>query len=214
MLKSKMNGRVLFILLVGLLCLGFLLVGCGNGATDAGPSVEPSAEPSAEANEDPQEQGQVYDFYNKVELGQTKEEVDAVLGVDAEELTPDIHSYENEDGYGVTIGLSTMLSPTDANAVFTKMVSGSKWTEYQLQADFRKENAISDDQAANIIEGMTYDEVKGLLGSEGIEISLSQQYDGSIEVERSWYKDSIVSLFSISFNGTDGNGIVTTVNNL
>ena len=213
MLRAKMNGRSLLILLVGLLCSGFLLVGCGNGATDAEPSVEPSAKPSANLSEDSLEQGQVYDFYNKVELGQTKEEVDATLGVDAEELTSDILSYENDKGYGVTIGLSTMLSSTDTNEVFTKMLSGSKWTEYQLQDAFRKENAISDDQAASITEGMTYDEVKAILGSEGVEISLSKQYGGSIEVERSWYKDSIVSLFSVNFNGLDGNGTASAVNN-
>lgn len=212
MLHFKMNARRLFVFLVGLICLSLLLVACGNDTTDATPSAEPGGEPS-NLSEDVQVSEEVYDLYNKVQLKQTKEEVDQALGVKAEELTSDTYSYQDENGYGVTIGLSTLFSSTDTNEVFTKMMSGDKWLEYQLQEAFRKENAITDEQAASITEGMTYDEVKATLGSEGVEIALSQQYDGSVEIERAWYKDSVVSLFSINFNGIDGKGTVTTVNN-
>lgn len=196
-MRFKSKGLALFVLLIAV--TGLLFTGCGQ----SGGSSSSDSSGTAESQGDP------YALYNKVEMGQTKEEVDAALGVTPEELTSDIYIYTDEDGYSVSVGFSTILSDNNTAEVLTKMIYGTKTAEYMNSIG--RENEITDEQAAQITEGMTYDEVKAILGSDGIEQSMGNTYGGGVTVTRVWLKNGLISGLSLEFMGTDGSSPVTLV---
>jgi len=193
----RFKSFALSVLLISLISL--LFSGCGQS----------SGSSSSDGSSDAESQGDPYALYNKVEMGQTKEEVDAALGVTPEELTSDIYVYTDEDGYSVSVGFSTILSDSDTNEVLTKMIYGTKTAEYMNAIG--KENEITEEQASQITQGMTYDEVKTILGSDGIEQSMSNSYGGGVTVTRVWLKDGIISGLSLEFTGTDGSSPVSLI---
>lgn len=192
-----MRFKGLFVLLISLISL--LFSGCGQSGGGS----------SADSGSGAESQGDPYALYNKVEMGQTKEEVDAALGVTPEELTTDVYIYTDEDGYSVSVGFSTILSDSNTNEVLTKMIYGTKTAEYMNAIG--KENEITDEQAAQITQGMTYDEVKTILGSDGIEQSMTNSYGGGVTVTRVWLKDGIISGLSLEFTGTDDSSPVSLI---
>lgn len=103
----------------------------------------------------------VYNFYNKVTLGQAKADVEAVLGVAPEtDANGESVFYDPGNGYGVSVVYGA------DNLVTTKtllLASGA--------VDFLALNnaAVNESQVASIKEGMTYNEVKAILGVEGME---------------------------------------------
>lgn len=193
----RFKGFALSVLLISLISL--LFSGCGQSGGSS----------SSDGSSDAESQGDPYALYNKVEMGQTKEEVDAALGVTPEELTSDIYVYTDEDGYSVSVGFSTILSDSDTNEALTKMIYGTKTAEYMNAIG--KENEITEEQASQITQGMTYDEVKTILGSDGIEQSMSNSYGGGVTVTRVWLKDGIISGLSLEFTGTDGSSPVSLI---
>ncbi|WKY48293.1 hypothetical protein Q5O24_02880 [Eubacteriaceae bacterium ES3] len=200
-MRFKLKGPGLFFLLISLVSLLFLFTGCGQS--------DSSSTGSSDSNSTAESQGDPYALYNKVEIGQTKEEVDENLGITPEELASDIYIYTDKDGYSVSVSFSTILSDTDTNEVLTKMIYGTKTAEYISSVG--KENEITDEQAAQITEGMTYDEVKTILGSDGIEQSMSGAYGGGVTVSRIWMKDGIISGLVLEFMGTEGSSTVDLI---
>jgi outer membrane protein assembly factor BamE (lipoprotein component of BamABCDE complex) len=202
MMRFKLKGPGLFFLLISLVGLLFLFSGCGQ-------SDSTSSTGSSDSNTTTESTGDPYALYNKVELGQTKEEVDENLGITPEELASDIYIYTDEDGYSVSVSFSTILSDDNSNEVLTKMIYGSKTAEYISSVG--KENEITEEQAAQITEGMTYDEVKTILGSDGIEQTMSGAYGGGVTVNRIWMKDGIISGLVLEFSGTEGSSTVDLI---
>lgn len=104
----------------------------------------------------------IYNFYNKVQMSQTKTEVDAALAVISEVDEDGLHTYiEANTGYGVFIHynvygrvtLKGIVAPEDGNELI--VLSNA---------------TVSKDQLAAIKKGMTYEWLRFLLGGEGIEV--------------------------------------------
>ncbi|MEI6579639.1 MAG: hypothetical protein WCN92_09285, partial [Eubacteriales bacterium] len=109
----------------------------------------------------------IFDFYNKVQIDQTKEQVVAELGVAGKESTQlkNSFSYTNADtGYGVSVIFS------DANKATSKTLIYSDRKE--LAGLFNK--TVTQAQSDTIKKGMTYDQIKSILGEDGVEISTTQ----------------------------------------
>ncbi|WP_373482205.1 hypothetical protein [Acetobacterium sp.] len=142
----------------------------------------------------------IYTFYDKVQLGQTKAEVDTALGVTAKEPMADIFQYTDKNGNGVMIGLSSAFSQDGTSKfVFDKRVEGLEAYLIKLPDDKR----ITAEQAQSITEGMTYEEVKAKLGGEGYELNSTQGFEGKPEITRVWMKKGI-SMLTVKFSGPDG----------
>jgi len=109
----------------------------------------------------------VFDFYNKVQMDQTKAQVDAVLGVAGKAGTQLANSFTYTDpntGYGVSVVYG------DKNTVTSK-------TLFYLNREdlaFLFSKKVTQAQADKITKGMTYDQIKTLLGVDGIEVSSTQ----------------------------------------
>lgn len=182
MKKTKLFSMVIISLL-----LAFTVAGCGGGSS-GGSSSGSQSSGSKET---------VFEFYNKVQLDQTKAQVDAELGVTPQKSTQmeNIYVYVNEDtGFGVSVmynenGLATsktLFYPTAEELAFLTT------------------KAVTQEQADKIADGASYEEVKTALGGDGIETSATQIPfdDNKISTIRIWVnKDG--SMIQAVF-GTDG----------
>lgn len=205
MMRFKVNSTGLFILMVSLIGL-LLLSGCGQSGGGSGSGSSTSGENTSSTT---QNEGDPYGFYNQVQMGQTKEQVDAALGVTPEELATDSYIYTDKDGYAVAVGFSDILSKSGAPEVLSKMIYGTKSAWYMNSVG--KKNEITDEQAAKITEGMSYDQVKTILGSDGIENTTMSNYDGTVNITRIWLKDGVISGLALIFKGADGGGTVVQI---
>ncbi|HEY5556714.1 hypothetical protein [Acetobacterium sp.] len=197
------NLKTLGLVIVTLVCLIGLLAGCGQGST--------STKDDTNTKEDPQKKEAMYNLYNKVELKQTKEQVDTELGVTPTELSTDIYDYADKSGYGVSVGFSSIMAADNTTKeVITKRLSG--WEKYLTTAP--DADRITDEQAARITEGMTFDEVKSILGTEGFELSRTQNYQSAPAIERIWIKKGLASMMSVTFSGPEGTDKVALVANV
>jgi len=109
----------------------------------------------------------VFDFYNKVQMEQKKEDVDTALGVNGKESTmlDNCYDYINQDtGYGVSILYG------DENQVTSKTLLYN--SDEELASLCNKK--VTQKQADSITEKMTYEEIKDLLGGDGIQINSTQ----------------------------------------
>lgn len=109
----------------------------------------------------------VFEFYDKVQLDQTKAQVDTELGVTPQASTQmeNIFVYVNEDtGFGVSVMYNE-------NGLAT-----SKTLFYPNVEDlaFLTPKAVTQEQADSIPDGATYDEIKTILGEDGIETDATQ----------------------------------------
>ncbi|WKY45788.1 hypothetical protein Q5O14_06730 [Eubacteriaceae bacterium ES2] len=101
-----------------------------------------------------------FDFYNRVELGETKDQVEADLGVTGV-LSDGTYQYVDEaTGFGV------MVVYDSGNTVNMKTIYNADETEIMALSDA----VVTEEQGNSITEGMSYDDVVSLLGTEGIEI--------------------------------------------
>ncbi|MBC3796977.1 hypothetical protein [Acetobacterium tundrae] len=139
----------------------------------------------------------VFDFYNKVQFDQTKDQVDTELGIlptESAQLKNAFNYNEEDTGYGVSIILNE-------NGLVT-----SKTLIYPTSKDiaFLTTKAVTQEQADKITDGMSYNEVKNLLGSEGTEINGTQIpfEDNKVSYIRVWINDD-ESMIRVVF-GTDG----------
>jgi hypothetical protein len=169
MSKNKVS-RLAFIVFMG---MTFLLTGCGKRL--------------------PEEDA--YRFYNLIQVGQTRSEVEAALEVIPEESNNEF-TYVNEDtGFGVTITYDA------SNKVTSKIIYNAdedKIIRYN-------ESEVNEDQKASIVQGMTYEEVTKILGSEGLEIgTLENPLDKTTPIYVMMWMNKDKTGYFISFVGKKG----------
>ena len=99
-------------------------------------------------------------FYSQVNLGMEKSQVESTLGVKPEEKDGTYIYTDDQTGFGVQISYDA------SNLVTSKVLYHDQDSEIMGLSNA----SVSEDQMASITEGMPYDEVKSLLGSEGTEI--------------------------------------------
>ncbi len=200
--SAKSWGLIGFILLCSLL----LLSGCGQP-----PGEKDSTDQSADkADENISSSENVSDFFNKVQIGQTKAEVDAALGVTPTSPVEGAFDYVDENGNGVTV-IFTERSLGDGSpkvALSKKLIGTEKYI-----TETPDDQRITEEQAEKIIEGMTYDEVKSILGQDGIVVSEAEGIAGSITTERYWIKPGLASMLSVTFAGPGGSDLSTFIFN-
>ncbi|PKM71415.1 MAG: hypothetical protein CVU92_08575 [Firmicutes bacterium HGW-Firmicutes-17] len=171
--------------------LAVVLAGCG-GSTSSGST----------AGQSTVSKDTVYEFYDKVQFDQTKEQVDAELGITPTESSQMKNSftYVNED---TSFGVSVLFGE---NGLAT-----SKTLFYSMTEDlaFLTPKAVTKEQAESIPEGATYDEVKNILGGDGTETSATQIpfEDNKVSYIRVWVNQDGTMLQAVFL--TDG-----TTNNI
>lgn len=152
----------------------------------------------------------ISDFFNKVQIGQTKAEVDALLGVPPTSPIEGAFEYLDKNGNGVTvIFMERSLGDGSPKVALSKKLIGTEKYIIEIADDQR----ITEEQAEKIIEGMTYDEVKSILGQEGIVVSQSEGAAGAITTERYWIKPGLASMLSVTFAGQGGSDLSTFIFN-
>lgn len=136
-----------------------------------------------------------YRFYNLIQVGQTRTEVEAALGVIPEESNSEFNYINEDNGFGVTIAY-------DANNKVTSK------TIYNADEDkFLRYNKseVSADQKASITQGMTYKQVTDILGSEGLEVStLENPLDKTTPIYVMIWLNKDKTGYFISFVGKKG----------
>lgn len=151
----KNKFKLFLVMGIGMALL-LVLSGCGN-STDSSNTTGQSAV-SKET---------VFEFYDKVQLDQTKEQVDTELGVIPTESTQleDSFVYVNEKtGFGVSVLFN------ENGLVMSKTLL---YPDFEDIA-FLTQKAVTLEQADSIPEGASDEEVKTILGGAGIEISATQ----------------------------------------
>lgn len=183
--------KLYFMMGIGIM-LAIVLAGCSGGSTNS----------SSSAGQSNVSRATVYEFYDKVQLDQTKEQVDGELGVMPTESAQMKNSftYVNDD---TSFGVSVLF---DENGIAT-----SKTLFYPMTEDlaFLTPKAVTKEQAESIPEGATYDEVKNILGGDGTETSATQIpfEDNKVSYIRVWVNQDGTMLQAVFL--TDG-----TTNNI
>lgn len=204
MTKSRIKRLIL--LLVLLVFSSVFMAGCGQQSTQDADGGSETGDRS-EAVDSTATLDKIYAFYDKVQLGQTKAEVDTALGVTAKEPMTDVFQYTDANGNGVMIGLSSVFSQDGSSkVVFNKSVEGLEAYLITLPDDKR----VTDEQAQSITQGMTYEETKAKLGGDGYELSSTQGFEGKPEIDRVWMKKGI-SMITVKFSGPDGTDVAKTI---
>lgn len=189
-----------------LLCTLVLLTACGQPAGDKGGTDKATNQNDEKVSS----VENVSDFFNKVQIGQTKAEVDAALGVTPTSPIEGAFDYVDENGNGVTIiFMERSLGDGSPKVALSKKLIGSE--KYITEAT--DDQRITEAQAEKIVEGMTYDEVKTILGQEGIVVSEAEGTAGAITTERYWVKPGIASMLSVTFAGSGGSDLSTFILN-
>ena len=182
-----MNKLKLFWGMVITLAFMLVLAGCSGDSTNS----------SSTAGRSNVSRDTVYEFYDKVKLNQTKEQVDAELGVTPTESSQlkNSFTYVNED---TSFGVSVLF---DENGLAT-----SKTLFYSMTEDlaFLTTKTVTKEQAESIPNGATYDEVKNILGGEGTETSATQIpfEDNKVSYIRVWVNQDGTMLQAVFL--TDG----------
>lgn len=207
MTKSSIKRLILLIAL--LVFASVFIAGCSQPSTPTTPDSDSGTETtdSTTTTDSTAALEKIYALYDKVQFGQTKAEVDAALGVTAKEAMTDIFQYLDANGNGVMIGMSSVFSQDgNTRVVLNKSVEGLATYLITLPDDQR----VTDEQAQSITEGMTYDEIKTMLGGDGYELSSAQGFEGKPEIDRVWMKEGI-SMLTVKFAGPDGTDVSTVI---
>lgn len=143
---------------------------------------------------------EVYNFYNLTQLYQTQSEVEATLGVEPVVEDKDYTYLDEKTQFGVTVNYD------DSGKVVSKMLYSENDDNY-LKLN---RSDVSEDQKSSITQGMTYEEVKTILGGEGIEMG---SYDNPLDKSKplylmGWLNSDKTGIY-VSFVGK--NGTVFTV---
>lgn len=163
-----MNKLKNFMLIISCcIILTLVFIACSSSSSDS-----PPANNSTDAKD-----SNVLEFYKKVELGMTKDQVDTALGLEAKADTSQFaikgsYNYEDFDtGYGVSIIYN------DKNLVFAKTAIYGSNSEIASLC----KKAVKEEQVDKITKGMAYKEIINLLGGEGVECNLTaSETDGSV----------------------------------
>lgn len=102
-------------------------------------------------------------FYNAIKLDQSKADVDKTLGVGTPEKVEESCYYKDPDS-----GYTVMVMYGDNDNVLMKTLIMPKGGAKELAA--MNKATVTADQVANITTGMTYEEVKKILGGDGVEV--------------------------------------------
>ncbi|MEL7662372.1 hypothetical protein [Acetobacterium wieringae] len=204
-ISAKNWGLIGFVLLCSLV----LLTGCGQPAGQKDSSDQADGQTTEKESTD-QADDNISDFFNKVQIGQTKAEVDAALGVTPTSPVEGAFDYVDENGNGVTvIFMERSLGDGSPKVALSKKLIGTE--KYITEAT--DDQRITAEQAEKITEGMTYDEVKGILGQDGFVVSETEGSGGAITTERYWVKPGIASMLSVTFAGPAGSDLSTFILN-
>lgn len=134
-------------------------------------------------------------FYSQVQLGMEKSQVESALGVKPEEIDETYVYIDNQTGYGVQISYD----------ISDQVVSKMLYHEDDTKVMELSNASVTEDQLAGITEGMPYQEVKSLLGSEGTEIiEMANPVDmNNPVVMMIWFNDDETG-FYVTFLGHQG----------
>lgn len=138
-----------------------------------------------------------YNFYNKVAINQTKAEVDSVLGVEPVMDTDGSYLYSDQ-ATGYTVNVFYSAGGLVTTKVLIVVESGGEWLKLSPAT-------VTESQVPKITEGMKYDEVKNILGSDGLELA-AMIYPGTkdkIVYTLVWVNPDFSSL-SVTFDGETG----------
>lgn len=138
-----------------------------------------------------------YNFYNKVQINQTKSDVGKSLGVEPTVDTDGSYIYlDPATGYAVNVFYSA------GDIVTTKVLlaptGGGDWMKLSNAA-------VTEDQVQSIQDGMTYNEVNEMLPGEGLEMA-AMIYPGTkdkIAYLLVWI-NSDFSVINVTFDGDTG----------
>ncbi len=143
-----------------------------------------------------------YDFYNKVAINQTKAEVDSALGVEAVSDTDGSYIYTDPN---TDFSVNVIYSASDlvTAKILIPPAGGGEWMKFSTAT-------VTESQVPSIAEGMTYDEVKNILGGEGLELAV-MIYPGTKDLVvyvLTWINPDFSSL-SVVFDGETGKVLMT-----
>ncbi|MEI6602421.1 MAG: hypothetical protein WCL54_02930 [Clostridia bacterium] len=190
------KGKILALAVVTVMLLT-MSMGCTQTKTD----TNTPAGNATKAPGNPQQGGTtketVFDFYNKVSIGQAKAKVDTALGVKGTESTMLKNSFTYVD-QNTSFGVSVLFNDKNNATAKTLIYPVNEALAFLTVAPVTQ--ALSD----QIKAGMTYDAVKALLGGEGTEINQTQIpfNDNKISVIRIWVNADGSKIQSVF--GTDG----------
>jgi len=139
----------------------------------------------------------LYDFYNKVAINQTKAEVDKTLGVEPVMDTDGSYRYYDEST-GYTVNVFYSAGGLVTTKVLIVVEGGGDWIKLSTAT-------VNESQVPKITEGMNYDEVKNILGGDGLELA-AMIYPGTndkIVYTLVWVNPDFSSL-SVTFDGETG----------
>lgn len=134
-------------------------------------------------------------FYSQIQLGMEKSQVDSTLGVKPEEKDGTFIYRDDQTDFGVQISYDA------SDLVTSKILYHDNDSAIMGLSDA----SVTEDQMASITEGMTYDAVKSLLGSEGTEIiEMANPVDPNNPVVMMiWFNDDQTG-FYVTFLGHNG----------
>jgi len=200
MIKAKLRPIAVCIsVLVGMLVF---FSGCDKDDTNTNANIGANAntnvdiKTNAEAIAENTSKNEPYGLYDKVQINQTKDEVDSMLDPNTKfDVNENSYVYTDEiTGYGVSVSYNTN------NQVISKTIA------YPKNADIASlSNAkVTEDQVSDITEGMTSTEVKNLLGSDGVEVSRIQNTDSNNETTniRMWINEDQTAIL-VAFTGNE-----------
>lgn len=175
MANIKFNRWLLAIIFF--LGLVILFPGCSNTATEKSGNSDPLT------------------FYNKIQISELKSDVDNVLGVIPTEKDGTFTYKDNRNGFGVVINYDS------GNRVLLKTVYNADESNVMALSNA----TVAENQLASITPGMTYEEVKGILGGEGTEVvSMANPMDKNNPINvMIWFNDDGTG-FYITFVGDKG----------
>lgn len=134
-------------------------------------------------------------FYSQVQLGMAKSQVESALGVTPEQIDDTFVYTDEQTGFGVQISYDV------SDLVVSKILHHENDSEVMGLSDA----SVTEDQMASITEGMPYEEVKGILGSEGTEmIQMTNPVDPNNPIVMMiWFNDDQTGYY-ITFLGHQG----------
>lgn len=197
MLKTRFGQ----ILLVGALIIGvlFSVSGCfpsgGKSTKDDAKQTQTTTKTATVAAI---QSSSYYNFYNAVNLDQPKSEVEKALGVTAVIDSTGVYRYnDGNTGYGVMIRYDENNKVKDKAIIFPE---GAPEIEAMNPTQF------TEAQFNRITNGMTYQEVKKILGGEGIEVMYGRhpEYDMNDVYTMAWFNPNktMVTVYLNGFEGT------------
>lgn len=134
-------------------------------------------------------------FYSQVQLGMEKSQVESVLGVKPEEKDGTYIYTDDQTKFGVQISYDA------SDLVISKILYHDDDSKIMGLSDA----SVTEAQMTSITEGMPYDEVKSLLGSEGTEIiEMANPADPNNPIVMMiWFNDDQTG-FYVTFLGHQG----------